>query len=90
MGYERTTARLMHPQVEMAIFKIHRHFLVKHSPVIESMFDIGGEKQAQEGTDEHPLHLDDKARAWELLLGAFYREYVMSKPYYPFKSICIQ
>jgi hypothetical protein len=71
-------------QVEMAIFKIHRHFLVKHSPVIATMFDIDGDKQAHEGTDEHPLHLDDKARAWELLLGAFYRECVVTDFHYHF------
>jgi hypothetical protein len=48
------------------------------------MFDIGGKKHAHEGTDEHPLNLDDEARAWELLLGVFYRKYVISKSYYPF------
>lgn len=59
-------------QVEKAIFKIHRHFLIKYSPVMASMFEIGQNKQSRGGTEEEPLKLDDSVKAWELLLEVIY------------------
>jgi hypothetical protein len=61
-------------EVENAIFKIHRHFLRKHSPVLNDMLQLPTTTPGQEATDQNPLVLSDSALGWELLLGCFYRE----------------
>jgi BTB/POZ domain len=60
-------------QVENAIFKVHRSFLVKYSTVIKDMFDVPQSGETKEATDETPLVLvGDNASAWELLLESHY------------------
>lgn len=65
-------------EAEKAIFKIHRHFLMEHSPVLKDMLKLPRYNGRDEGTDSKPLVLPDKAREWELLLSTFYRKYVPS------------
>jgi len=66
---------LMHLKAENAIFKIHRHFLITHSPVWTAMLSSlpGGEAG---NVEEKPWVLDDtdKSAAWELFLSSFYRQ----------------
>jgi hypothetical protein len=61
-------------EVEKAIFRIHRHFLGKHSPVLNDMLQLPTTTSGQEATDQNPLVLSDQALGWELFLGCFYRE----------------
>ncbi|PVF91158.1 hypothetical protein CPB86DRAFT_719976 [Serendipita vermifera] len=62
-------------QVEMAIFKVHSFFLIKHSEVLRNMITISrGERKSNDGTVDKPLVLQDKARGWEILLHSFYRD----------------
>jgi BTB/POZ domain len=63
--------------VENAIFKIHRYFLAKYSPVLRDMFSAPRQDGAMDGTDERPLVLtQDRAVGWELLLDAIYNRFV--------------
>jgi hypothetical protein len=67
----------MHLKVEKAIFKIHRHFLITHSPVWTAMLsglpDVDGDSG---NVEEKPWVVDDKEKsvAWELFLSSFYRQ----------------
>jgi hypothetical protein len=63
----------------MAIFKVHTFFLSQHSKVLSDMLTIaesGEEGKHDDGTDDNPLVLQDKAKGWELLLNSFYRQSV--------------
>jgi hypothetical protein len=60
-------------EVENAIFKIHRHFLMVHSPVLNDMLQLPTTTLGQDGTDQDPLVLSDQVLGWELFLGCFYR-----------------
>lgn len=57
-------------QVNLAIFKVHKHFLIKHSVVLRDMFDT---PQPLEG--DSPIKLSgDTIRGWESILSLFYSD----------------
>ncbi|KAJ7672399.1 hypothetical protein DFH06DRAFT_1036643 [Mycena polygramma] len=58
------------------LFKIHRHFLVKESPVFESMFTYSPPSDGAEGfNDERPFPLADVTPAeFEALLDFYYED----------------
>jgi hypothetical protein len=58
-------------KAEMALFKVHKFLLAQHSEIINDMLNTANDDG--DGTLEKPLVLHDKARAWEVLLLAFYR-----------------
>jgi hypothetical protein len=65
--------RLTRPKVENAIFKIHRYFLAKYSPVLRDMLNAPQQDGVMDGTDERPIFLtQDRVAGWELLLDSIY------------------
>ncbi|KIM29686.1 hypothetical protein M408DRAFT_328553 [Serendipita vermifera MAFF 305830] len=70
-------------QVENAIFKVHRFFLVRHSSVLKGMFDVhkGDEDITGEGMDDSPVKLDgDSVLGWEVFLSEIYERGPIAKP----------
>lgn len=67
-------------QVENAIFKVHRSFLVQQSKVFKEMFDAPKEGAvSKDGTDEVPVVLEgESAIGWEVLFNGIYVREPMS------------
>ncbi|KAG8781064.1 hypothetical protein FRC15_009056 [Serendipita sp. 397] len=67
-------------QVNSALFKVHRHFLIQHSMVIRDMLEAPGSVMRQEEelieVSEKPLFImsGDSVRGWECVLAPFYRD----------------
>ncbi|CCA68695.1 hypothetical protein PIIN_02559 [Serendipita indica DSM 11827] len=67
-------------QVENAIFKVHRHFLMEHSPVLQDMFSASHLiERSGDGEDDSPAFVlkDDSLRGWECILSLFYPQYAL-------------
>ncbi|CAG7854807.1 SubName: Full=Uncharacterized protein {ECO:0000313/EMBL:CCA68695.1} [Serendipita indica DSM 11827] len=70
-------------QVENAIFKVHRHFLMEHSPVLQDMFSASHLiERSGDGEDDSPAFVlkDDSLRGWECILSLFYPQNVFQQP----------
>jgi len=61
-------------QVQNAIFKIHRFFLIDHSSVLRDMLSLPQSIKGSESANGTPIVISgDTAKVWELLLASFYR-----------------
>ena len=62
-------------QVENQLFKVHRHFLIRESPVFQWMFACPPRQDGPDGvSDQRPIPLPGVlSREFEALLDFFYR-----------------
>lgn len=62
-------------QVENQLFKVHRHFLIRESPVFQWMFACPPRPDGPDGVnDQRPIPLPGVlSREFEALLDFFYR-----------------
>lgn len=62
-------------QVENQLFKVHRHFLIRESPVFQWMFACPPSQEGPDGvSDQRPISLPGVlGREFEALLDFFYR-----------------
>jgi len=60
-------------QVNNALFKLHRHFLVKHSIAIRDMMNLPGPQELERSAEESLVKLSgDTVKGWETMMQLFY------------------
>jgi hypothetical protein len=70
--------------MQNTLFKIHQHFLTRHSPVFKDLFTLNNPSPNEEMDDGHPIFLPgDDPVGFCRLLQVFYHEYVSSHTLIP-------
>lgn len=77
-------------EVEGVLFKVHTHFLTKHSPVFDTMFSCPPGEDGPEGQSvDRPIPLPGvTVKEWEALLDFFYEG--MHPPHSSFTQLLLQ
>ena len=66
-------------QVESTLFRVHTHFLAKHSALLRDMLNVGKADASEGSSDQRPIVLPNiKATEFEHILEIFYTPCVLA------------